>query len=55
MNNEKTIISLEILFLNDLFRTKVIDKRIYDLAVQKIESIKKPDQIISQPKVLSIA
>ena len=36
MNNTKAVISLELLFLNDLFRTKVIDKDIYDQAVQKI-------------------
>lgn len=35
---EKTNISLEILLLNDLLRTKVIDKEIYDNAVAKINA-----------------
>lgn len=34
--NEKVNISLELLLLNDLLRTKVIDKGIYDRAVIKI-------------------
>jgi len=40
MNKEKITVSLEILILNDLLRAKVIDKDIYDKAVQKIESVK---------------
>ena len=36
---EKTNISLELLLLNDLLRTNVIDKEIYDRAVQKITVI----------------
>lgn len=35
---EKTNISLELLLLNDLLRTNVIDKEIYDKATQKIEA-----------------
>lgn len=35
---EKTNISLELLLLNDLLRTKVIDKEIYDKAVTKINA-----------------
>lgn len=35
---EKTNISLELLLLNDLLRTKVIDKEIYEKAVAKINS-----------------
>lgn len=35
---EKTNISLELLLLNDLLRTKVIDKEIYDKAVAKINT-----------------
>ena len=35
---EKTNISLELLLLNDLLRTKVIDKEIYDKAVAKINA-----------------
>lgn len=41
---ENTNISLQILILNDLFRTNVIDKDIYDKAVQKIESVKNQPQ-----------
>lgn len=41
---ENTNISLQILMLNDLLRTNVIDKDIYDKAVQKIESIKNQPQ-----------
>lgn len=37
---EKTNISLELLLLNDLLRTKVIDKDIYDKAVAKINASK---------------
>lgn len=36
---EKANISLELLLLNDLLRTKVIDKDIYDKAVAKINTI----------------
>lgn len=39
-NSTSTNISLELLLLNDLFRTNVIDKEIYDKAAQKIEAIK---------------
>lgn len=35
---EKANISLELLFLNDLLRTEVIDKEIYDKAVAKINA-----------------
>lgn len=35
---EKANISLELLLLNDLLRTKVIDKEIYDKAVAKINA-----------------
>ena len=35
---EKTHVQLEILFLNDLFMNKVIDKEIYDKAVAKINN-----------------
>ncbi len=36
---ENINISLHILILNDLLRTNVIDKDIYDRAIQKIEVI----------------
>jgi hypothetical protein len=41
MNKERTNISLELLLLNDLLRTKAIDKEIYDKAAQKIKSAKR--------------
>ncbi len=44
MNEKKTTISLELLLLNDLLRTNVIDKEIFDKAVQKIVSAKKEKQ-----------
>jgi hypothetical protein len=50
MNKEKITVSLEILILNDLLRAKVIDKDIYDKAVQKIESVK-ATQATNQPMV----
>lgn len=50
MNKEKITVSLEILILNDLLRAKVIDKDIYDKAVQKIESVK-ATQVTNQPMV----
>lgn len=40
MNEKNTVISLEILLLNDLLRAKAIDKDIYDKATQKIVAIK---------------
>ena len=41
MNQNETTISLELLFLNDLLRTKAIDKDIYDKAARIIlEQIK---------------
>ena len=40
MNKERITVSLEILILNDLLRARVIDKDIYDKAVQKNESVK---------------
>lgn len=36
MKDKNTAISLQLLMLNDLLRTKVIDKEIYDKAVEKI-------------------
>jgi hypothetical protein len=39
MNEKKSNISLELLLLNDLLRTEVIDKEIYDKAVAKINTI----------------
>lgn len=36
MNESKTIISLELLILNDLLRSNTIDKDMYDKAAQKI-------------------
>ena len=50
MNKEKITVSLEILILNDLLRAKVIDKDIYDKAVQKIESVT-ATQATNQPMV----
>ena len=44
MNKEKVNISLQLLILNDLLRTNVIDKDIYDKAVQKIEATKNQPQ-----------
>lgn len=44
MNTNNTNISIELLLLNDLLRTKAIDKDIYDKAVQKILSINKEKQ-----------
>lgn len=44
--NEKTNISLELLLLNDLLRTKVIDKEIYDKAVAKINVSKIQEETV---------
>lgn len=44
MNKKNASSSLHLLMLNDLLRTNVIDKVIYDRAVQKINSIKKESQ-----------
>ncbi len=44
MNKTKTNISLELLILNDLLRTNVIDKSIYDEAAQKIITADKEKQ-----------
>lgn len=40
MKDKKINVSLQLLMLNDLLRTNVIDKDIYDRAVAKINSIK---------------
>lgn len=40
MKEKNTNASLQLLMLNDLLRTNVIDKDIYDRAVAKINSIK---------------
>ena len=50
MNKNQTNISLELLLLNDLLRTKVIDKSVYDMAVQKITTTQKEKQA-AQPGV----
>lgn len=42
--NNKTTISLQILMLNDLLRTKVIDEEIYKMAITKIEAANKEKQ-----------
>lgn len=42
--NEKKNISLELLLLNDLLQSKVIDKAIYDKAAQKILTADKEKQ-----------
>ncbi len=44
MNKSQTNISLELLLLNDLLRTNVIDKSIYDKAAQKIMTTDKEKQ-----------
>lgn len=54
VNKERITVSLEILILNGLLRTKVIDKDIYNKAVQKIESVK-ATQEPNQPIVVAIA
>ena len=41
--NENTTISLELLLLNDLFNTKVIDRTIYEKAAKKLRASIKPD------------
>ena len=47
MNEKKATISLELLLLNYLLRTKAIDKEIYDKAAQKIVSAKRVAGCIS--------
>lgn len=44
MNKDNTTISLELLLLNDLLRTGVVDKEIYDQAAQKIVTSQKDKQ-----------
>lgn len=41
---ENTNLSLQLLLLNDLLHNKIIDKNIYDEAVQKLRNIKKKKQ-----------
>lgn len=43
-NNKQTTISLEMLLLNDLLTSQVIDKDLYDRAAQKILSIVQVNQ-----------
>ncbi len=44
MHNEITILSLELLLLNDLLHTNAIDKTIYDKAAERIISKEKETQ-----------
>lgn len=55
MNEKKTNISLELLLLNDLLRTKAIDKDIYEKAAQKIGAIKNTVHGNNQPAMLATA
>lgn len=52
---EKTTISLEILLLNDLLRTNVIDKEIYDQASKKLYARRENEAFHNENIVLASA
>ena len=52
---DTSVAYLEILFLNDLLQVEAIDKEIYDLAVQKILTIKKSAQPVNIPIIQATA
>lgn len=52
---EKNNISLELLLLNDLLKTNVIDETIYNLAANKIRAMKRIANDTENPRVLATA
>ncbi len=52
---ENANISLQLLLLNDLLRTKVIDKDMYDIALTKITSSSNIKTFNKQPVILATA
>lgn len=55
MDNNKTALSIELLLLNDLKNTKVIDDNIYSLALSKLNRIHKEEPVKDKPIVLATA
>ena len=55
MNKDRITVSFELLFLNDLFSSDVIDKNLYDMAVKKIVSGDGTDRDIPEPSMLATA
>ncbi len=55
MENNMTALSIELLFLNDLKNTKVIDDNIYSLALSKLNRIHKEEPVKDKPIVLATA
>lgn len=52
---EKKNISLQLLLLNDLLRTNVIDKNLYDRAEQKITTLVNNTKTTDTPVILATA
>ena len=52
---ENTSISLELLLLNDLLNTNVIDKDLYDKAAQKIKTLVHTTNIAGTLEILASA
>ncbi len=52
---ERSNISLELLLLNDLLHTNVIDKNLYDKAAQKIISLANTPKDLEKPVILATA
>jgi len=54
-DNNTTKLSLEVLFLNDLFNSKAIDDNIYSLALAKLNKLNKEESVIQEPVILATA
>jgi hypothetical protein len=52
---ENTNISLQLLLLNDLLRTNIIDKDLYDRAAQQITTLVNTTKITDTPVILATA
>lgn len=55
MIEKNTNISLELLLLNDLLRTNVIDKSIYDKAAQKLTTLRNNITFNTEKPILASA
>lgn len=52
---DNNTLSLELLFLNDLFNSKAIDNTVYSLALEKITKLGKNEPMDEQTTILATA